>query len=326
MSKPAEFGRNLPGMEPVQKDVQLMKIEQLEQLIKIVECGSMNNAAEEMYLARSSLSTSMKRLEEELGEAVFIRHSNGVNLTPFGSTVYNHAREICSRIHFLRGITAKSTDRWLHVASMYCSMANAAFAEFLQKYTTESIDASIEEVSLQTVIELVGEGICEVGIITLFSDTEEVTLRKLEQKKLEYQEIARRQLGAMVGPNNPLYHSKLDSIALQELANYPHLENYATPTDHAWEHKMIPDGYPGRYVVSDLGLALRIVSETGAVMIDTDDDEIYNSFYANNSFRFIPIRDYPKCKTGWIKHKALPLSPLAQEYVEILTKTASSVS
>ena len=41
-----------------------MKIEQLEQLIKIVECGSMNTAAEEMYLARSSLSTSMKRLEE----------------------------------------------------------------------------------------------------------------------------------------------------------------------------------------------------------------------------------------------------------------------
>ena len=61
-----------------------MKIEQLEQLIKIVECGSMNTAAEEMYLARSSLSTSMKRLEEELGEPVFIRHSNGVNLTPFG--------------------------------------------------------------------------------------------------------------------------------------------------------------------------------------------------------------------------------------------------
>ena len=79
-----------------------MKIEQLEQLIKIVECGSMNTAAEEMYLARSSLSTSMKRLEEELGEPVFIRHSNGVNLTPFGSTVYNHAREICSRIQFLR--------------------------------------------------------------------------------------------------------------------------------------------------------------------------------------------------------------------------------
>ena len=38
-----------------------MKIEQLEQLIKTVECGSMNEAAQALYVARSSLSTSMKR-------------------------------------------------------------------------------------------------------------------------------------------------------------------------------------------------------------------------------------------------------------------------
>ena len=89
---------------------------------------------------------------------------------------------------------------------------------------------------------------------------------------------------------------------------------------------MIPEGYPGRYVVSDLGLALRLISETGAVMIDSKDDEIYKSFYAKNNYRFIPIRDYPKCKTGWIQHKALQLSPLAQEYVDLLTKMASAVS
>ena len=130
----------------------------------------------------------------------------------------------------------------------------------------------------------------------------------------------------MVGPNNPLFHCESDSIELQELAKYPHLENYATPTDHAWEHRMIPEGYPGRYVVSDLGLALRLISETGAVMIDSKDDEIYKSFYAKNNYRFIPIRDYPKCKTGWIRHKALQLSPLAQEYIAILTKMASAVS
>ena len=74
-----------------------MKIEQLEQLIKIVESGSMNIAAKEMYIARSSLSTSMKHLENELGGQIFSRHSNGVSLTPFGATVYSHANEICSR-------------------------------------------------------------------------------------------------------------------------------------------------------------------------------------------------------------------------------------
>ncbi len=44
-----------------------MKIEQLQQLLKIVEMGSMNEAARALYTARSSLSTSMKNLEQELG-------------------------------------------------------------------------------------------------------------------------------------------------------------------------------------------------------------------------------------------------------------------
>ena len=303
-----------------------MKIEQLEQLIRIVESGSMNIAAKEMYVARSSLSTSMKHLEAELGGQIFSRHSNGVSLTLFGSMVYHHAREICSRVQFLQGVSSVSQNGQLHISSMYCSMANDAFASFLRLHMMEPLDASIEEVSAHNVIQLVREGISEIGILTLFSDTESVTLRKLESENLEYHEIAQRQLGAIVGPNNPLYHYDQEEIELQELSRYTHLENYATPTDHAWEHRFLSeDGYRGRYVVSDLGLALRLVSETDAIMIDARDDEIYRGFYAKSDYRFLPIRDYPKCKTGWIKHKALPLTPLAREYLDILIEKAAHV-
>ena len=55
------------------------------------------------------------------------------------------------------------------------------------------------------------------------------------------------------------------------------------------------------------------------------DDEIYRGFYAKSDYRFLPIRDYPKCKTGWIKHKALPLTPLAREYLDILIEKAAHV-
>ena len=303
-----------------------VKIEQLEQLIRIVESGSMNTAAKDMYIARSSISTSMKNLEEELGGQIFSRHSNGVSLTPFGATVYNHAREICGRVHFLRGMSSNEERVHLHIASMYCSMANDAFASFLRLHTEECLNASIEEVSAHKVIDMVRAGISEIGVLTLFSDTEEFTIRKLENENLEFHEITQRQLGAVVGPSNPLYHSDCKDLELQDLNGYPHLENYATPTDHAWEHRVLKeDSTQGRYVVSDLGLALRLISETSAVMIDARDDEIYRGFYAQFNYRFIPIRDYPKCRTGWIKHRALTLSELAEEYIRILTDRAKSV-
>lgn len=301
-----------------------MKIEQLEYLIKIIESGSMNQAAEELYIARSSLSTSMKRLEEELGEQIFLRHSNGVSLTPFGASVYLQAQEICSRVQFLRNASSVRPQNHLHVASMFCSMANDAFARFLLKHQGDRLEASIEEVSANTAIQMVENGICEIGILTLFSNTEEMTLRRLSNSGIEFHRAASRQVGAIVGRKNPLYHSDVEEIGLQEVLLYPHLENYATPTDHAWEHRFLPkNGFQGRYVVSDLGLALRLISETDAVMIDARDDKIYQSFYASSDYRFIPIRDYPACTTGWITLRTNALTPLLQEFIDIFSAEAA---
>ena len=300
-----------------------MKIEQLEQLIRIVECGSMNLAAEKMYIARSSLSTSMKHLEDELGEKIFLRHSNGVSLTSFGASVYSHAREICSRIDFLQSVSTEKNRQLLHVSSMYCSMASDAFAEFVLRNREEQLEASIEEASAHDVIRLVSKGLSEIGVLTLFPDTEDLALRKLNNEGLEYHELVQRRLGVLVGASNPLFSDGKDLVELHELVSFPFVENSATPTDHAWAHRIIPEeNRKGRYVVSDLGLALRLVSETDAVMIDVQNDTIYRRFYAGNDYRFLPIADYPKCSTGWIRHKAFPLSGPAQKYVDILTEIA----
>lgn len=302
-----------------------MKIEQLRQLLLIVEKGSMNEAAKDLYIARSSLSASMKNLEKELGEPILSRHSTGVILTPFGSNVYHMAKEICDRIDYLMSVSNEGGPTKLHIASMYCSMANAAIAEFLSMHyrDDEHYDVSIEEVSLSSVMQAVSEGLCEIGIITLFSENELVTLRKLEDDHIEFHEVAQRALGAIVGPKNPLYAEAPESVDIKDLWQYPHLENYATPTDHSWEHRFSPSGgYRSNYLVSDLALALRIVSDTDAVMVDAYDKDIYLDLYAKNDYKFIPIRDYPKCRTGWIKMKNVSLSPTAELFLEIFTALA----
>lgn len=81
-----------------------MKIEQFQQLLQIVAEGSMNEAAQKLYVARSSLSTSMKNLEAELGAPIFERTTRGVTLTAFGRDVYQQAQEICQRFSFLQSL------------------------------------------------------------------------------------------------------------------------------------------------------------------------------------------------------------------------------
>ena len=71
-----------------------MKFEQLEQLVKIKECGSISKAAVELHVAQSTLSTSVKNLEEELGCKLIERANKGVTLTSAGTEVYNQSKAI----------------------------------------------------------------------------------------------------------------------------------------------------------------------------------------------------------------------------------------
>ena len=51
----------------------LMTLLQLKYIVKIVECGSMNEASHELYVSQPALSSSVKELENELGIEIFTR-------------------------------------------------------------------------------------------------------------------------------------------------------------------------------------------------------------------------------------------------------------
>ena len=48
-----------------------MTLLQLKYIVKIVECGSMNEASHALYVSQPALSSSVKELENELGIEIF---------------------------------------------------------------------------------------------------------------------------------------------------------------------------------------------------------------------------------------------------------------
>ena len=55
-----------------------MTLLQLKYIVKIVECGSMNEASHALYVSQPALSSSVKELENELGIEIFTRSSQGI--------------------------------------------------------------------------------------------------------------------------------------------------------------------------------------------------------------------------------------------------------
>ena len=50
-----------------------MTLQQLRYVIEISETGSMNKAAEQLYISQPSLTNAVKELEKEIGITVFNR-------------------------------------------------------------------------------------------------------------------------------------------------------------------------------------------------------------------------------------------------------------
>lgn len=71
-----------------------MQLKQLHHFSAIADCGSIAQAAKQLYISQPALTTSIKNLEKELGVSLFHRTPHGISLTFEGKYVLKIAREM----------------------------------------------------------------------------------------------------------------------------------------------------------------------------------------------------------------------------------------
>ncbi|SHK87755.1 DNA-binding transcriptional regulator, LysR family [Anaerocolumna jejuensis DSM 15929] len=68
----------------------MISFEQIHYFLEIVRCGSLNKAAEQLYVSQPSLTKQLRKLEENLGCELLKRTHSGVALTPQGKYFFEH--------------------------------------------------------------------------------------------------------------------------------------------------------------------------------------------------------------------------------------------
>ena len=71
-----------------------MNLRQLKYFIGVVDAGNMTRAAEQLHVAQTALGMQIRQIEGELGVALLVRHSRGVDPTPAGKLLYARAQDI----------------------------------------------------------------------------------------------------------------------------------------------------------------------------------------------------------------------------------------
>src|SRR6185312_2717915 len=70
--------------------------------VSVVETGSMTRAAEQLHVAQTALGMQIRQIEEDLGVALLVRHSRGVEPTKAGTLLYARARAILKLVEDTR--------------------------------------------------------------------------------------------------------------------------------------------------------------------------------------------------------------------------------
>ena len=75
-----------------------MNILHVRYAVEVAKAGSLNKAAETLFIAVPNISRSIKELESDLGITIFDRTTKGMCLTPEGEEFMGFAKGILSQI------------------------------------------------------------------------------------------------------------------------------------------------------------------------------------------------------------------------------------
>lgn len=198
-----------------------MTLQQLHYAITIAECGSLNKAAEALYVAQPSLSSSMQELERELGIKIFHRSGRGVSLTQDGTEFLLYARQVYSQYESLLEKYGKSQNlkKKFGVSTQHYSFAVKAFVELVKSFDTSVYEFAIREIKTMDVISDVGNMKSEIGILYLSDFNRSAINKLLRANSLEFHHLINCNAYVYLWSGHPLAKEK--SITFEQLKDYP---------------------------------------------------------------------------------------------------------
>ncbi|MBR3334898.1 MAG: LysR family transcriptional regulator [Clostridia bacterium] len=198
-----------------------MTIQQLNYVITISEKGSLNKAAEVLFVTQPSLTSAVRELEKELGITLFNRGGKGVTLTNDGAEFIQYARQVVTQYDRLLEKYGKGGNlrKKFGISCQHYSFAVKSFVEMVKQFDTDEYEFAIRESKTRDVIEDVTIGKSEVGILYLSDFNRKAIGKFLKSNQLEFHPLIKCEPYVYLWKGHPLAGKK--SIRLEELRDYP---------------------------------------------------------------------------------------------------------
>ena len=230
-----------------------MNILHLKYAVEVANTGSINKAAENLYMNQPNLSRAIKELEDSLGITVFERTSKGMKVTPDGEEFLGYARKILKQIDEVESIYrhGRSGKQRFSISVPRACYISDAFARFTKKIGGGSMELFYKETNSMRAINNILHSDYKLGIIRYASNYDKYFKNMLDEKELAYEMITEFQYVLVMSAKHPLAGvEQVKMVDLEPYTEIAHADPYVPSLSFAAVKKEeLPDNIQRRIFV-----------------------------------------------------------------------------
>ncbi len=243
-----------------------MNILYLEYALEIAKTGSINKAAENLYMGQPNLSRAIKELEASLGISIFARSSKGMVPTPQGEEFLHYAKKVLREVEIIENLykNGEAKIQKFSISVPRASYISHAFTEFSKK-----IDNSIKtelfykETNALRAVKNILESDYNLGIVRFACKNSQNFKKMFEEKSLNFETVTELTYRIIMSENHPL--AKKDNIRYTDLEPYTeiaHADPYVPSLSmSAVKKEELPDNIDRRIFVFERASQFELLSE-----------------------------------------------------------------
>lgn len=199
-----------------------MTIQQCKYVLQIAKTGSFNEAAKQLFIAQSTLSQSVKSLEQELGIKIFMRSGNGVYLTDDGAEFIRYAGHIAVCSDFVGKRYVKGNEiQSLYVVTQHYDFVADIFGKMISKIEESKYKFSIREMQTYDIISEIETARSDIGIIAIKDNDYAIMKRYLNKNGVEFTPFLNAKPHVFLRKDHPM--AKCKSLSVTDLKEYPYV-------------------------------------------------------------------------------------------------------
>ncbi|HHZ06404.1 MAG TPA: LysR family transcriptional regulator [Clostridiales bacterium] len=291
-----------------------MTLQQLKYIIKTVECGSITEAAKQLYITQPSLSSSIKELESELSIEIFNRSAKGITLTSDGGQFLSYARQVVEQAELLeQRYKNKAPSRQLFaVSTQHYAFSVNAFVELVKESHSDEYEFTLRETKTYDIIEDVKNFRSEIGVLYLNDFNKKVITKLLRENKLEFRPLFETTPYVFVSATNPL--AQKSSVTLTDLEEYPCLSfEQGEYNSFYFSEEILSTVFHKKSIhVSDRATLFNLLIGLNGYTICTG---VLSTDLNGSNIVPVPLETDENMTVGWIVNSKAVLSGAAQGYI-----------